>query len=228
MKQIFLAFLILTISYHFGCNKSVHPKTINEAAEVIISKMKSKDKKTIKESSPFDLIMYHHGWGTGIRNELGLWHDNKELMKDCGNTHPDDCSMKIIYRIWQILQENPLENAFITDYYTRIERAKYEVEEFIKGLSADTLDSLILQKASTVISTDCQGDSVNVVYVAFRRCQNPSFADIRIIEHSEDSIEFVEPGVTMHHPDSVIKDIMEFGVHSNCEKNEEDAPPNME
>jgi hypothetical protein len=93
-----------------------------------------------------------------------------------------------------------------------------ELEEFIKGLSGDTLDSLILQKASTVISTDCQGDSVNVVYVAFRRSKSPSYADIRIIEHSEDSVEFLEPGVTMHHPDSVINDIIELGVHSNCEE----------
>lgn len=218
MKQIFVIFPLLIIIVCSGIKPKSRPKTIDEAAMLIIKKMKKKEKKTIKETSPFDLILYHHGWGTGIRNEFGLWNDNTELMKDCGNTHPDDCSMKIIYRVWQILQENPRENTFITDYFSRIERAKYEIEEFIKALPADTLDSLIFCKASTLLSTDCNGDSVNVVYIAFKRNSSSSYADVRIIEHSEDSIVFVEPGITMHEPDSVINEILEYGVYSDCEE----------
>ncbi len=208
---------IIVMIFISGCQEK--PKTIEEAAKNIISKMKSKDKETIKNTSPFDLILYHHGWGTGIRNDLGLWGRNKELMKDCGNTHPDNCSMKIIYRIWQLLQNNQRENAFLIDYYSRIERAKYNLEKYItEEIPADSLDSLILFKASAVNSHDCEGNKLKAVYIAFKRSNNPSYADIRIIEHREDSIEFIEPGITMHHPDSVVNEIIEGGIHSNCEE----------
>lgn len=45
-----------------------------------------------------DLINFHFGWGMSIRNELGLWQGNKELLRSCGSKkmHPDDASMVII------------------------------------------------------------------------------------------------------------------------------------
>jgi len=51
------------------------------------------------------LIRFHHGWGTGIRNEFGLWKGNKELLADCHAEHPDDASMVIIQAVWERLQK---------------------------------------------------------------------------------------------------------------------------
>jgi hypothetical protein len=63
-------------------------------------------KKTVKETPREDLIKYHHGWGTGIRNNFGLWRGNNSLMQSClalrenQQTHPDSVSMIIIEETW--------------------------------------------------------------------------------------------------------------------------------
>jgi len=50
-----------------------------------------------------DLIMCHHGWGTAIRNEYGLWRGNTPLLKDTGSDDPDDASMVIMEVVWEKL-----------------------------------------------------------------------------------------------------------------------------
>ncbi len=52
-----------------------------------------------------DLVQYHHGWGTDIRNVYGLWGGNPELMASCGRRHPDDCSMVIMEAVWDSVHE---------------------------------------------------------------------------------------------------------------------------
>lgn len=66
--------------------------------------MSEADKAKVKASKKEDLILFHHGWGTSIRNEFGLWRGNEELMRDCHADHPDDASMVIIEAVWQRLQ----------------------------------------------------------------------------------------------------------------------------
>ena len=54
-----------------------------------------------------DLILFHHGGGTGIRNDFGLWRGNDKLIGSCGKgqqVHPDSCSMLIIEAVWDLLQ----------------------------------------------------------------------------------------------------------------------------
>ena len=94
---------VIVMATFLTCNTE-KPKTIESAAKLIISEMSEKDRKIIKETSPDQLIMYHHGWGTGIRNDLGLWGGNKELLEDCGNTHPDNCS--ILEEMIQLKRQN--------------------------------------------------------------------------------------------------------------------------
>ena len=67
--------------------------------------MKDSDKKQVRETKREDLILFHHGWGTGIRNEFGLWRGNTNLMADCHAKHPDDASMVIIKAVWERLQK---------------------------------------------------------------------------------------------------------------------------
>lgn len=81
------------------------PKTVDEAVTRILADMKDTDKKQVRETKKEDLILFHHGWGTGIRNEFGLWRGNTNLMADCHAQHPDDASMVIIEAVWQKLQK---------------------------------------------------------------------------------------------------------------------------
>jgi hypothetical protein len=84
--------------------KKTWPKTLDEAVTRILSTMPEKDRKIVRDTAEDDLIQFHHGWGTGIRNSFGLWRGNKALMEDCKSDHPDDASMVIIFAVWKRLQ----------------------------------------------------------------------------------------------------------------------------
>jgi uncharacterized protein DUF6794 len=47
-------------------------QTVNEAVERILQGTPSEDKEQVRSTPEDDLILFHFGWGTGIRNEFGL------------------------------------------------------------------------------------------------------------------------------------------------------------
>ena len=83
------------------------PETVDAVVQDIIKGMPQQDQKRIRETSREDLIQFHHGWGTGIRNYYGLWRGNKKLiLSACGKPcQPDDASMIIIEAVWEALQK---------------------------------------------------------------------------------------------------------------------------
>ena len=82
------------------------PTTVEATVADILSALSDEDKATIRETKRDDLVMFHHGWGTGIRNYYGLWRGNDKLIESaCGqDCHPDDASMAIIEAVWAALQ----------------------------------------------------------------------------------------------------------------------------
>lgn len=111
-KLHFLSILVLLLFFvcsFAGEEKKISklPKTVEEAVDNILSTMQPKDKFIVKDTKKSDLIKFHHGWGTGIRNEFGLWKGNNDLiMSACGKPcHPDDASMIIIEAVWEELQK---------------------------------------------------------------------------------------------------------------------------
>ena len=72
------------------------PHSVDEVATRFIREMDKKDKELIKSTPESELVEFHHGWGTGIRNEFGLWRGNEELLADTQKKHPDDASFVII------------------------------------------------------------------------------------------------------------------------------------
>ncbi len=86
------------------------PKTIEEAADVVLNNMTDDEKKQLQDTKRESLIHYHVSLGNEIRNKLGLWHGNEALLKSSNCDHPDDCSMKIIERAWEKIQENSAED----------------------------------------------------------------------------------------------------------------------
>jgi len=80
------------------------PLTVDAAVTKILAEMSEADKAAVRAKKKDDLILYHHGWGTGIRNEFGLWHGNDSLLADCHTDVPDGASMVIIEAVWQKLQ----------------------------------------------------------------------------------------------------------------------------
>ena len=63
-----------------------------------------------KSNPKKELISLHHGFGTWIRNHFHLWENEytpviDEHGIDIAEDHPDAISMKVIYRIHEILNE---------------------------------------------------------------------------------------------------------------------------
>jgi hypothetical protein len=85
--------------------RAAWPKTVDEAVATILADMKDAHKARVRDTKKEDLILFHHGWGTGIRNEFGLWRGNTNLMAACHADHPDGASMVIIEAVWQRLQK---------------------------------------------------------------------------------------------------------------------------
>lgn len=82
------------------------PTMVESAADRVLSTMGEDSKRRVRNAKRDQLVGFHHGWGTGIRNSFGLWRGNTRLLESCGGveTHPDTCSMKIIERVWEKLQ----------------------------------------------------------------------------------------------------------------------------
>ena len=75
--------------------------TVKEIVDHVLKNMTGADKLKMRNTKEDDLIMYHHGFGTQIRNTYGLWEGNPYLEKETGKNHPDDISFEIIKAIWR-------------------------------------------------------------------------------------------------------------------------------
>jgi len=93
------------------------PKTVNDAVKKIITDFTEKDKKLFVANYEKS-CGFHMELGMQIRNDFGLWGDNKELIRDCD----------------RIQGEKFGEGVNITD------------EPYFPCIDADTCSSLILEK----------------------------------------------------------------------------------
>lgn len=85
------------------------PTTVQATVKDILANLSDESKATVRETKKEDLILFHHGWGTGIRNHYGLWRGNEALLKSAcpDGCHPDEASMIIIEAVWTSLQQAP-------------------------------------------------------------------------------------------------------------------------
>jgi len=96
----------VAVSSPFSSNK--YPDSVDAATEILIARLSDEDRLRVKNTKKEDLIDYHHGWGTGIRNDFGLWDGNEKLLRSACHgeiCHPDDASMVIIETVWTRLQK---------------------------------------------------------------------------------------------------------------------------
>ena len=111
---LFLVILSLALCFSGGARAEDQdlppekwPLTVAATVKDILTRMSPESKATVKGTKKKDLILFHHGWGTGIRNYYGLLRGNQKLIQSaCGKPcHPDDASMFIIEAVWTELQK---------------------------------------------------------------------------------------------------------------------------
>lgn len=108
MKYLLIVLALLSVNAF--AQEQNWPTTLDNAVETIISKMDENFKEKVRSTKEEDLILYHFGWGSDIRNSYGLWNSNEALLLSaCGGKlcHPDNASMNIITAIWAKLSKNP-------------------------------------------------------------------------------------------------------------------------
>ncbi len=84
---------------------------MRQEVDQIIASWSSEDRELFRSTPENDLILFHHGFGTGLRNGFrqnrfpGLFTYCSETLKASGQSmHFDDLSMIAIHEIWSTLQ----------------------------------------------------------------------------------------------------------------------------
>lgn len=80
------------------------PETVDAAVRLLQSMVPDDELSRIAALAENELEGLDFGLGQWIRNQLGLWSENPRLMRDTGESHPDDASRVIIVALWQTLQ----------------------------------------------------------------------------------------------------------------------------
>jgi hypothetical protein len=86
------------------------PRTCQPAIDRVVGDLGTTDKARLRRVDRNDLSVLHHGRGTGIRNDFGLWGGNVARAEDCNrrlgrqgdpkDRHPDSISMPIVAQVW--------------------------------------------------------------------------------------------------------------------------------
>ena len=123
------------------------PSALEQAVESIVNSMDDENKNRLLEAELSDLLGFHHGWGTGIRNDFNL-SLNVELLTDCGSPsmHADDASAVIMNAVWYYLHDQPVSNARIENYR--------RIEDVIREHGVESLYYRIRCKKSGVRDKD--------------------------------------------------------------------------
>jgi len=84
------------------------PKTVDEAVDAIkIKWLKPHDIDWIQRNPEEEVVWrLYRPFGTGVRNEFGLWGDNQALHDSCGTKDPEGCSVVIFKRLWESVRRD--------------------------------------------------------------------------------------------------------------------------
>ncbi len=93
------------------------PTTLDEVVDQIIAGMTDQQKADYaREPEARAGAGYHHGFGTGLRNELGLWHGRTRISKWFRArriVHADDASGTIFKALWRKLHDLPIDDEWV-------------------------------------------------------------------------------------------------------------------
>lgn len=125
------------------------PVSVDEAVKILKEQKLTANDQKMFLSLPKDTVsaMLHHGFGTALRNEFGLWAGNDKLMKSCGKEHPDDCSGVIIEKLWESIRRDadPARVASLDCQFETVERIKIDFKGFYKLRIGDVINSIETQ-----------------------------------------------------------------------------------
>ena len=85
-----------------------YPATVDAAVRLLVAMVEESEQAEIASMDGDDLYKLHFGLGVWIRNHMGFYAGNAHLLKDTGETGPDEASMVIIRAFWdRLCSEKP-------------------------------------------------------------------------------------------------------------------------
>jgi hypothetical protein len=72
------------------------PRTLSETVAILAAELSEQDRIVMAGTLETDLVRFHHGLGTYIRNRFGLWGANPALLAACKVSHPEDASAVVL------------------------------------------------------------------------------------------------------------------------------------
>jgi len=87
------------------------PRTLDECFIVLAKTVPADTLERMRAMPEDDMIEFHHGLGTWMRNNWGLWSRGPlhAYFRQMGLEHPDDMSSVILTSFWRYLHDKPLE-----------------------------------------------------------------------------------------------------------------------
>jgi hypothetical protein len=85
------------------------PETLDEAHTRLLQTLPANVIQEMRDGTEADMVRYHHGLGTGLRNGWGLWTGGPlaKYFNAMGIKHPDDMSAIILDTFWCKLHGQP-------------------------------------------------------------------------------------------------------------------------
>ncbi len=84
------------------------PVTVDEAVLILKTKWLSPKNQDwiLRNPQKQAVATLYRPFGTGVRNQFGLWGGNQKLRDSCGVNDPEGCSVVIFNRLWESLRSD--------------------------------------------------------------------------------------------------------------------------
>jgi hypothetical protein len=84
------------------------PRTVDEAVSILKTRWLSpKDLDWLLRNPQKQAVAtLYRPFGTGVRNQFGLWGENQQLRDSCGENNPEGCSVVIFNRLWESVRSD--------------------------------------------------------------------------------------------------------------------------
>lgn len=218
--RAFLFAAIVIVSCATGA-ASDKPKTVDEAVQVLRTKwLKPKDLDWILRN-PKDHVVWtlYRPFGTGVRNEFGLWGDNAALHESCGDKDPEGCSVVILKRLWESVRADAdpslvrqLDCEFQVAQAIQINETgfyKLTTGELVKAMQSqinDQLSKLVASGAKPCqgsLTLEVAGDPDTHCFVDAPRGKTSDQAKEVTLENSLNGLGFFNLFRTVHEPPKI-------------------------
>lgn len=124
------------------------PGTVDEAIDRLLSELPADDvdwmRRNPKDSVTSQLYM---GYGTGVRNQFGLWGGNEALLKSCGTDDPEGCSLVILEGMWDRVQAqtDPALRASLQCQFATVHKIRIDTTGWYLLTVGEMLDAMQAQ-----------------------------------------------------------------------------------